>query len=39
MLGGVLESARKYGTFPDSALLLAYLERLDRRPAKQLAYS
>ena len=39
VLGGVLESARKYGTFPDSALLLAYLERLDERPAKQVAYS
>ena len=39
VLGGVLESARKYGTFPDSPVLLAYLERLDERPAKQLAYS
>ncbi len=39
VLGGVLESARKYGTFPDSAPLLAYLERLDERPAKQVAYS
>jgi glutathione S-transferase len=39
VLGGVLESARRYGTFPDSARLLRYLERLDERPAKQLAYS
>ena len=39
VLGGVLESARKYGTFPDSPVLLAYLERLDARPAKQRAYS
>ena len=39
VLGGVLESARKYKLFPDSPVLLAYLERLDARPAKQLAYS
>jgi len=39
VLGGVLESARKYRLFPDSPVLLAYLERLDRRPAKQRAYS
>jgi glutathione S-transferase len=39
VLGGVLESARRYGTFPDSPLLLAYLERLDERPAKQVAYA
>jgi len=39
VLGGVLESARKYGTSPNSPVLLAYLERLDERPAKQLAYS
>jgi glutathione S-transferase len=39
VLGGVLESARKYDTFPDSPVLRAYLERLDARPAKQLAYS
>ena len=39
VLGGVLESARKYELFPDSPVLLAYLERLDERPAKQLAYS
>jgi glutathione S-transferase len=39
VLGGVLESARKYRLFPDSPALLAYLERLDTRPAKQIAYS
>ena len=39
VLGGVLESARKYKLFPDSPVLLAYLERLDGRPAKQVAYS
>jgi glutathione S-transferase len=39
VLGGVLESARKYKLFPDSPTLLAYLERLDARPAKQVAYS
>jgi len=39
VLGGVLESARKYDTFPDSPVLRAYLERLDARPAKRLAYS
>jgi glutathione S-transferase len=38
VLGGVLESARKYDLFPDSPALLAYLERLDERPAKQRAY-
>jgi glutathione S-transferase len=39
IVGGVLESARKYGVFPDSAPLLAYLEGLDERPAKQRAYA
>jgi glutathione S-transferase len=39
VLGGVLHSARQYDLFPDSPVLLAYLERLDTRPAKQLAYS
>jgi glutathione S-transferase len=39
VLGGVLESARRYRLFPDSPALLAYLERLDQRPAKQIAYS
>ncbi len=39
VLGGVLESARKYRLFPDSPALVAYLERLDQRPAKQIAYS
>lgn len=39
IVGGVLESARHYGVFPDSAPLLAYLEGLDERPAKQRAYS
>jgi glutathione S-transferase len=39
VLGGVLESARKYRLFPDSTILRAYLERLDARPGKQIAYS
>jgi len=39
ILGGVLESAREYDVFPDSTSLLAYLERLDERPAKQRAYA
>lgn len=39
IVGGVLESARKYEVFPDSAPLLAYLEGLDERPAKQRAYA
>jgi glutathione S-transferase len=39
VLGGVLHSARQYDLFPDSPVLLAYLERLDARPAKRVAYS
>jgi glutathione S-transferase len=39
VLGGVLHSARQYKLFPDSPVLLGYLERLDERPAKQRAYS
>lgn len=39
ILGGVLESARHYEVFPDSAPLRAYLQRLDARPAKQRAYA
>jgi glutathione S-transferase len=38
VLGGVLESARRHDLFPDSPALVAYLERLDERPAKQRAY-
>jgi glutathione S-transferase len=38
VLGGVLVSARKYDLLVDSPSLRAYLERLDGRPAKQLAY-
>ena len=39
IVGGVLESARKYEVSPDSPPLLAYLEGLDARPAKQRAYA
>jgi glutathione S-transferase len=39
VLGGVLDSARKYDVFPDSPRCLAYLENLDTRPAKQRAYA
>jgi glutathione S-transferase len=40
IVGGVLESARKYDIFPTSTpSLLPYLENLDARPAKQRAYS
>jgi glutathione S-transferase len=39
VLGGVLHSARQYDLFPDSPVLLAYLERLDARAAKQTAYA
>lgn len=39
VLGGVLDSARRYEVFPGSAPLQAYLERLDARPAKQRAYA
>lgn len=39
VLGGVLDSARKYDVMPDSQVLVAYLERLDARPAKQRAYT
>jgi glutathione S-transferase len=39
ILGGVLESARKYEVMPSAPSLLAYLERLDARPAKQRAYA
>lgn len=39
VVGGVLESARRFDLFPDSPELRAYLERLDARPAKQRAYA
>jgi glutathione S-transferase len=39
IVGGVLESARRYDLFPDLPALHAYLERLDARPAKQHAYA
>ena len=39
VVGGVLESARHFDLFPDSAVLAAYLERLDERPAKKRAYA
>jgi glutathione S-transferase len=39
VVGGVLDSARKYELLPDSPNLLGYLERLDARPAKQRAYA
>jgi len=38
VVGGVLESARRYDLLPDSPVLRSYLERLDSRPAKQRAY-
>ncbi len=39
VVGGVLESARRYELQPESPVLRAYLERLDARPAKQRAYA
>ena len=38
VVGGVVESARHYEVMPESPALLAYLEGLDARPAKQRAY-
>ena len=38
VVGGILDSARHYEVMPESPTLLAYLERLDARPAKQRAY-
>ena len=38
VVGGVLDSARHYDVWPESPTLLAYLERLDGRPAKKRAY-
>jgi glutathione S-transferase len=38
VVGGVLDSARRYDLLPDSPALRSYLERLDSRPAKQRAY-
>jgi glutathione S-transferase len=39
VVGGVLESARKYDVMPTAPELQAYLERLDERPAKQRAFA
>lgn len=39
VVGGVLESARRFDLLPDEPNVLAYLERLDARPAKQRAYA
>jgi glutathione S-transferase len=39
VVGGVLDSARKYHLFPDVPALREYLERLDAREAKQRAYA
>ena len=38
VVGGVLESARRFELLPGPSALQAYLERLDDRPAKQRAY-
>jgi len=38
VLGGVLESARRFELMPEPAVLRDYLGRLDARPAKQRAY-
>jgi glutathione S-transferase len=38
VVGGVCDSARKYDLLPDAPKVLAYLEHLDKRPAKQRAY-
>jgi glutathione S-transferase len=39
VVGGVLDSARRYKLLPDLPQLDEYLGRLDQRPAKQRAYS
>jgi len=39
IVGGVLENARKFDLLPDDDHVLAYLARLDERPAKQRAYA
>ncbi len=39
IVGGVLESARRWELLPEVPAVRAYLERLDARPAKQLAYA
>ena len=39
VMGGVLDSARRYDLLPDLPALLAYLARLDGREAKQRAYA
>jgi len=39
IVGGVLESARRFDLLPDDERVLTYLARLDERPAKQRAYA
>jgi glutathione S-transferase len=39
VVGGVLESARRFDLLPGSPPLRAYLERLEARPAMQRAYA
>jgi glutathione S-transferase len=39
VLGGVVESARRFELLPSEPNILAYLARLDARPAKQTAYA
>jgi glutathione S-transferase len=39
VVGGVLESARRYQALSELPEVRGYLERLDQRPAKQRAYS
>ena len=39
VMGGVIESARRYELMPEPAVLHDYLARLDARPAKQRAYT
>jgi glutathione S-transferase len=39
VMGGVLDSARRFDLMPESPVIHAYLERLDSREAKQRAYA
>ena len=39
VMGGALDSARRFDLMPDSSALHAYLSRLDAREAKQRAYA
>jgi glutathione S-transferase len=39
VVGGVLESARRFDLLPSTPSIVSYLERLDARPAKQTAYA